>query len=314
MGVRPLLLAASFVIIGCGDEGAVTAAASTVAVSSSGGEPSSITGTSTTATSAAASSGTAADVSASAPESDTSGTTSDGVECPAPDETVSLGGATVLQAEWPSGPTHDAVCDLVGLFDSPPGLIFSCAHPTTGEPTEIRVRIPPTVFDGPLADRVGETGMHLAFYLPAPTDIYCTLCPDLSVRDADGRLVFLAQSSDYAATLDPGDTIELRGPGWLEPSTPEYDAFSAPFTSIQLTNVGCASRPSIEPGSMHETPLAVVFDDGDDTVTLHDRQAMLGVSVGGGTFDLRVSDAFSRNELACNCPAMEVAFTVVSSE
>ncbi len=235
-----------------------------------------------------------------------------GDDCAPAQPGVEASSAGVIAFDWPTGPTLDAVCDAVAI-DDPIALLLSCAHPETGEPTDVRLSLSEGAVNGQLDGLPGTGGLRLSFYNRPPDAISCFVCNDLSLRDAEGGLILRAHVLRLLdAVPAEGSSFDVSGPGWLEATDDHYAGFSAPFTAITVDNIGCSPRTNLRPGSDIETPLAVRFAYDGGQSELYDRNFLGSVEVGDERFDLRVSDAFFRGPLNCgDCPPTEVSFLIL---
>jgi len=237
-------------------------------------------------------------------------------ECPAPDPTVFSSGAIVLTnpGEWPEGATLDAVCDAVTLDEGREILYLTCAHPETRSAAEVRVRFSAGSLGAQLDDLPGTSGLQVSFWNPPAGSINCGSCSDLSIRDAADELIVLSFARWWFETVPEGGGLDVKGAGWLEPGSPEYETWSEPFDDIRIRNVGCAPRASLRPGSETETPLAFEFVGDAGVVAVYDRNLEAGVQVDGAQFDVNVSDAFFRGPLTCgDCAVTEGVFLILRS-
>jgi hypothetical protein len=245
-------------------------------------------------------------------------TTADGAECPAADLDMPPAGAGVGVADyWPESGPMTATCEAISLVAEPRGylvLTLECAH-RRGGTRELRIRLHPDIVDGQLDDMPGTTGLEVSFNVPEEGSIGCSVCGDVVVRDAAGDLVLLGNRTDlYDGIIGERVGLDVGGPEWFPPGSPEHATWSAPFTDLFVRNLGCAPREAIDPGSDTEIPLALQFTSDAGLVSIYDKNSLLGVEVGGQTFDVFVSDAFSRGPLTCgDCAATETTFLILRS-
>lgn len=228
------------------------------------------------------------------------------------------GGAGVGVTDyWPEYGPVTATCEAISLVQQVQGylvLSLACAHPS-GETRELLLRLHPDLVDEQLDDLPGTTGLEVSFFVVEEGSIGCRVCSDVVVHDAQGELVLLSnRTSLYDAIIGERVGLDVGGPEWLAPGSPEHAVWSAPFTDLFVRNLGCAPRDAIEPGSDTETPLALQFTSDAGLVSIYDKNSLRGVEVGGQTFDVFVSDAFSRGPLTCgDCAATETGFLILRS-
>jgi hypothetical protein len=269
---------------------------------------------STTSSSATSSSTTTSSADESSSTSTSGQDMGTGENCPPADAMAAYAAAGAIALEWPDGVSLDATCEALSLFDEPFGIELSCVHPESGEPVPIRLNVSGSV-DDQLNWLPGTTGLRLSFFNPSKDAVSCYACVDVSLRDAEGRLVLLSRSLDLFDAVPAEDAeFDMTGPKYLDARSSEYQSFAFPFTSIQLHHVGCAPRDNLRPGSEVETPLAIefAFDGGD--ISLYDRNIAEGVEVGDERFDIIVADAFFRGPLNCgDCPPTEAIYLVLRS-
>jgi hypothetical protein len=237
-----------------------------------------------------------------------------GDKCPPADEMAAYTAAGAIALDWPDGAFLDATCEALSLFDKPFGIELSCIHPESGDAVPVRLNVSGNVEDQ-LDWIPGTTGLRLSFFSPPKGAVSCYACVDVSLRDAEGRLVLLSRSLDLLdAVPAEGAEFDMTGPKFLDPRSAEYQGFSAPFTSIELQHVGCAPRDNIRPGSEVETPLAIEFAFDGGEISLYDRNIAEGVEVGDERFDIIVANAFFRGPLNCgDCPPTEANYLVLRS-
>ena len=235
--------------------------------------------------------------------------------CPEADPEISAGSALALTlpGEWPEGGTLDAACEAVDFEpEAPFALRLSCTHPETALPAVVRLRV--SGDDGQLDGLPGTSGLRVSFYNPPRGSIGCSVCNDLSIRDAAGDLILLSHSTWLFETVPEGAAVDVGGAGWLEPGSEEFESWSAPFDDLQIRNVGCAPRAALRPGAETETPLALELMADTGPVAIYDRTAERGLEVDGQRFDIIVSDAFVRGPFNCgDCPITEGVFLVLRS-
>jgi hypothetical protein len=167
--------------------------------------------------------------------------------------------------------------------------------------------------DDQLDSILGTDGLSISFYKPTQQINGGPYYGSVTLRDAAGDLILLGHQS-YRDYIAEGDAFDIGRAGWLEPGSEAYDAWAAPFGEMVIHNGGCAPRDALRPGSETETPLSIEFTGDNGPVAVYDRNIEYGVQVGGQSFDIVVSDAFSRNELNCgDCPVTEGIFLILRS-
>lgn len=240
-------------------------------------------------------------------------TTGVGDGCTPPDPDVLQADAVALAPNWPAGGFSDVICDATEIQQDPPAVAFSCAHPETGLPSEVRIRLPAEMLENQLAWLPGVPGLRLSFFVPPEGAIVCFACNHVTIRDPEGGLLLLSHLRYmYDGYLPRGETMEVGKAEWLQPGSIEYAEWSAPFETFNVQNLGCEERASLRVGSQTETPLALEFVSDLGLVRIYDRNAEYGIPVQGVVFDVIVSDAFFRGPLECgDCPVTESIFSVV---
>lgn len=244
-------------------------------------------------------------------------TTAAGVQCPAAELEMPPAGVGVDATDyWPESGPMTATCEAVSLTARGRGLELrlSCAHPEGGS-RSLGIGLHGGTHDGQLDGLVGTRGLLVSFAIPPEGSIGCNVCGDVVVRDAAGDLVLLGNRTDLLGEVIGEEVgLDVGGPEWFPPGSPEHANWSAPFTDLFVSNLGCAPRHAIDPGSDTEIPLALQFTADEGLVSVYDKSTLFGVEVGRQTFDVFVSDAFSRGPLTCgDCPATETTFLILRS-
>ena len=265
----PVALMAMGAVV-CAACGPKVAAGSGSGSGSAGGETGA---TQPTASESAGSSATVGTSSSSGgPSPGGSSSSGGGASCPEPDPSVSGALATVYSNDWPDAGGVDAICDAVSVTAStgPTMIDLRCAYPPSGKMIELPLYIAAGV-DVQMDGVVGQAGLRLSFYRPAPNECDgfggCPYTGTASLRDADGNLILLSWRA-FTSHLDVGDPLEAGRAGWLDPGSPDYEAWDAPFGDMAITNVGCAARPGVRPGDVTEVPLALQLDADSGPVSI----------------------------------------------
>lgn len=306
-----LLVAVTSAILGCGGDSSNAEGSGSSEMSS--GTTENVDSSTAATESATTETSMSASVTSAATLDTSVGTSSGGVDdCPPGDPNQLAASAIANAPEFPSGGFVDVSCDAISIEREPSRLVSSCVHPVTRAPTEIRINAV-SVFENQLAWLPGTSDLRVSFYKKKEDVIGCGACTHLTIRDSAGDLLLLSHTLNlFDAYPDEGSAFEVGKAGWLEPGTPEYEAWSAPFAELMVRNMGCGARENVRPGSESETPLALELGSDNGLVWTYDRTTTPGVEVDGQAFDILVSDAFFRGPLNCgDCPVTESSFLIV---
>jgi hypothetical protein len=302
---RTLGLALGLTILGCGPK-------------ESGADATEGVETTTNDASTSEGPGTSSTMDASSDSADADGVTSTGSHdpCPPADDEVRSARINFVAPSWPDdGPTAiDALCEAESFASGTGVLNLRCAHPTLGTEHAVEIHIGDTGIGDRIADWVGASGLAVSFFQRDEGDPWGTAYWTASLRDGDGALLLLAHHSALLAeTPAAADGIEVGRPGWLDPGSPEWEAWSAPLPTMTMRDMGCPERPPLRGGSRAEVPLALELAVEAGTVSIFDRNQTTGIQVAGGSFDVIVSDAFVGQDVTCvDCAGAAITFLVLA--